>query len=30
MKYGMNLLLWTSGVTEEHFPLLNNLKAVGL
>ena len=29
MKYGMNLLLWTAGVTEEHFPLLNNLKQWG-
>ena len=29
MKYGMNLLLWTSGVTEEHFPLLNSLKTWG-
>ncbi len=29
MKYGMNLLLWTSGVTEQHFPLLNDLKSWG-
>ncbi len=29
MKYGMNLLLWTSGVTEEHFPLLSSLKEWG-
>jgi len=29
MKYGMNLLLWTAGVTEEHFPLLARLKAMG-
>lgn len=29
MKYGMNLLLWTSDVTEEHFGLLENLKAWG-
>jgi len=29
MKYGMNLLLWTSDVTEEHFPLLENLKKWG-
>ena len=29
MKYGMNLLLWTAGVTAEHFPLLNNLKEWG-
>ncbi|MCA9010082.1 MAG: sugar phosphate isomerase/epimerase [Planctomycetaceae bacterium] len=29
MKYGMNLLLWTSGVTQEHFPLLQSLKEWG-
>jgi len=29
MKYGMNLLLWTSDVTEEHFGLLENLKDWG-
>ena len=29
MKYGMNLLLWTSDVTEEHFGLLENLKQWG-
>jgi D-psicose/D-tagatose/L-ribulose 3-epimerase len=29
MKYGMNLLLWTAGVTEEHFPLLAQLKQCG-
>ena len=29
MKYGMNLLLWTSGVTEQHFPLLHDLKSWG-
>jgi D-psicose/D-tagatose/L-ribulose 3-epimerase len=29
MKYGMNLLLWTSDVTEEHFPLLEQLKGLG-
>lgn len=29
MKYGMNLLLWTSGVTEEHFPLLEQIKSWG-
>lgn len=29
MKYGMNLLLWTAGVTEEHFPLLTSLKEWG-
>src|SRR5580658_4952654 len=29
MKYGMNMLLWTADVTEEHFPLLENLKSWG-
>lgn len=29
MKTGMNLLLWTGMVTEEHFPLLANLKKTG-
>lgn len=29
MKYGMNLLLWTSHVTEAHFPLLGQLKQWG-
>lgn len=29
MKYGMNMLLWTSDVNEEHFPLLERLKAWG-
>jgi D-psicose/D-tagatose/L-ribulose 3-epimerase len=29
MKTGMNLLLWTGGVTAEHFPLLGKLKAAG-
>lgn len=29
MKLGMNLLLWTGGVTSEHFPLLAQLKAAG-
>lgn len=29
MKIGMNLLLWTGHVTEEHFPLFDKLKAVG-
>lgn len=29
MKTGMNLLLWTTHVTEEHFPLLGKLKAAG-
>lgn len=29
MKYGMNMLLWTSDVTEEHYPILENLKQWG-
>ena len=29
MKYGMNLLLWTSDVNEEVFPLLEQIKAWG-
>jgi D-psicose/D-tagatose/L-ribulose 3-epimerase len=29
MKYGLNLLLWTAGVTEEHFPLLSEIKDWG-
>jgi D-psicose/D-tagatose/L-ribulose 3-epimerase len=29
MKIGMNLLLWTGGVTAEHFPLLGKLRAAG-
>src|SRR5258708_609279 len=29
MKYGMNLLLWTGGVTDAHFPLLANIKKWG-
>lgn len=29
MKTGMNLLLWTSHVTTEHYPLLAKLKATG-
>jgi len=29
MKYGMNLLLWTTHVTAEHFPLLAKLKEAG-
>ena len=29
MKIGMNLLLWTTHVTAEHFPLLAKLKATG-
>jgi D-psicose/D-tagatose/L-ribulose 3-epimerase len=29
MKVGMNLLLWTTHVTEEHFPLFAKLKQAG-
>jgi D-psicose/D-tagatose/L-ribulose 3-epimerase len=29
MKYGMNLLLWTTHVTAEHFPLFAKLKQTG-
>jgi D-psicose/D-tagatose/L-ribulose 3-epimerase len=29
MKYGMNMLLWTSDVTEEHFRLLEQLRSWG-
>lgn len=29
MKYGMNLLLWTSKVDESHFPLLEQIKEWG-
>ena len=29
MKTGMNLLLWTTHVTEEHFPLFEKLKNTG-
>ncbi len=29
MKTGMNLLLWTAHVTEEHFPLIATLKETG-
>lgn len=29
MKFGMNLLLWTAGVTDEHLPLLARLKSLG-
>jgi D-psicose/D-tagatose/L-ribulose 3-epimerase len=29
MKYGMNLLLWTTDVTEKHYPLLDKIKAWG-
>jgi len=29
MKYGMNLLLWSGEVTEEHLPICEDLKAMG-
>lgn len=29
MKTGMNLLLWTTHVTEEHFPIMARLKSAG-
>ena len=29
MKLGMNLLLWTTEVTEEHYPALQSLKDCG-
>ena len=29
MKYGMNMLLWTSDVTEEHYGILESLKHWG-
>jgi len=29
MKVGMNLLLWTAFVTEEHFPILKKIKKTG-
>lgn len=29
MKIGMNLLLWTTHVTEEHYPTLTKLKSAG-
>ena len=29
MKTGMNLLLWTTHVTSEHFPILEKLKKAG-
>src|SRR5258706_16455125 len=29
MKTGMNLLLWNTHITQEHFPLLGKLKATG-
>lgn len=29
VRFGMNLLLWTAGVDESHFPLIESLKAWG-
>jgi len=29
MKIGMNLLLWATHVTEEHYPQLEKIKATG-
>src|SRR5690606_42041345 len=29
MKLGFDLLLWTTHVTEEHWPILDRLKATG-
>src|SRR5947209_17628684 len=29
MKIGMNLLLWTTHVTQQHFPLFGKLKQAG-
>lgn len=29
MRYGMNLLLWTTEVTDAHWPLLERLRAIG-
>src|ERR1700740_2597665 len=29
MKIGMNLLLWTTHVTEEHYPQLEKIKSTG-
>ena len=29
MKYGMNMLLWTTDVNESHFGLLESLKKIG-
>lgn len=29
MKLGMNLLLWTGGVTAEHFPVMAKIRAAG-
>jgi D-psicose/D-tagatose/L-ribulose 3-epimerase len=29
MKIGMNLLLWATHVTEEHYPQLEKIKSTG-
>ena len=29
MKFGMNLLLWSGGIEEEHYPVLEMLKEAG-
>ncbi|MCH2365207.1 MAG: sugar phosphate isomerase/epimerase, partial [Planctomycetes bacterium] len=29
MKFGMNLLLWSGGIEEEHYPVLEMLKETG-
>ena len=29
MKTGMNLLLWTGHVTEEHYPIMKGIKEAG-
>ncbi|MEP6757445.1 MAG: sugar phosphate isomerase/epimerase [Chthonomonadales bacterium] len=29
MRIGMNLLLWSGNITDEHFPLLGRLKSIG-
>ena len=29
MKYGMNMLLWTTDVNESHFGILESLKKIG-
>ncbi|MCM4150996.1 sugar phosphate isomerase/epimerase [Arenibacter sp. N53] len=29
MKIGMNMLLWTNHVTEEHYPIVDKIKAAG-
>ena len=29
MKYGMNLLLWSGDISDEHLPMIERLKAMG-